>query len=230
MLATLSKTDKEIAKIQDTACLTKTLNGSDSGSHSHETPFFFNPSLVYKMACRTCNLNWSTIFNKVQQIRKGRLAEASFEIISYWYYLPQTTPNTLCPNLAESSKSKVEQTPTPKMPSSHPQSVSKTPRQMASVVAQYIVSFSILVVTLLVLLTMICLVVEYFPWFLAAGFFVMIVTIPELQQGMSAAAERMKKEHESKSIQTPEPAIAKHDTHVTDKRQIKMSLRSGRLV
>ena len=96
--------------------------------------------------------------------------------------------------------------------------------------AQCIVSFLVIVLALLVLLATICLIIEYFPWFLAIGLLMIIATAPELQQGISAAVERKKKEYESRSTQTPEPPVAEHETHMTPERPIKMSLRSGRLV
>lgn len=101
---------------------------------------------------------------------------------------------------------------------------------MALIVAQGTMAFLVLLLVLFVLLTWICLVIKYFPWFLALGLFIMIVTTPELQQGLAAAAERKKKGHESMSTQTSEPPLAEHNALVTDERQIKMSLRSGRLV
>jgi len=98
--------------------------------------------------------------------------------------------------------------------------------------AQCIVSFLVLVLGLLMLLAALCLIIEYFPWFLAIDLLMLIVTTPELQQGISAAVERKKKEYESKSTQTPEPPVAEHEneTYMTPERPIKMSLRSGRLV
>lgn len=136
----------------------------------------------------------------------------------------------LSPIFTKPLKSKVQQQSMPKMPTSHPQNVSKTPGEMAWIVAQGIVAFLIFVLVLLVLLTWICLVIKYFPWFLALGLFMMIVTTPELQQGLEAAAERKKKERETKPTQTLEPALAEHEAHMTPERPIKMSLRSGRLV
>ena len=101
---------------------------------------------------------------------------------------------------------------------------------MTFIAARCIFSFLILILGLLMLLTMICLLIEYFPWFLAISLLMLIATTPELQQGISAAVERKKKEYESKSTPTPKPPVAEHDAHMTPERPIKMSLRSGRLV
>jgi len=96
--------------------------------------------------------------------------------------------------------------------------------------AQCIVSCLAFILGLLMLLAMIRLLIEYFPWILAISLLLLIATTPELQQGTSAAVERKKKEYESKSTQTPEPPLAESEACMTPERPIKMSLRSGRLV
>ncbi|KAH0282253.1 hypothetical protein M436DRAFT_65398 [Aureobasidium namibiae CBS 147.97] len=115
------------------------------------------------------------------------------------------------------------------MPTFHPQNASKVPGKIAFVAAQCIVCCLVFVLGLLMLLATLCLIIEYFPWFLAIGLLMLIATTPELQQGISAAVERKKREYESKSTQTSEPPVAEPEAHMTPERPIKMSLRSGRL-